>query len=156
MRRLKSLTFILCLPLLIFAQTKEAQKQKKKEQMEAMKVAYITKELSLTTQEAQAFWPVYNEYNVDLGELREERRELKKAHKKDEASVNNMSEKELDQLTSKEFELDEKKIGIQKKYHIKFKKVLPPYKVYLLYKSKNGFKKAMLKRVKENRAHNKQ
>ena len=62
-----------------------------------------------------------------------------------------MTEKELDQLTSKNFELDEQKTSIQKKYHDEFKKVLPPYKVYLLYKSKNGFKKAMLKRVKENR-----
>ena len=154
MRRLKSITFILFLPLLMFAQNKEAQKQKKKEQMEAMKVAYITKELSLTTEEAQAFWPVYNEYNSHLNKLRVERRELKKSYKKNDDAIMKMTEKELDQLTSKNFELDEQKTSIQKKYHDEFKKVLPPYKVYLLYKSKNGFKKAMLNRVKENRNHN--
>lgn len=152
MERLQLLTLILCLPFLIFAQSKEAQKQKKKEQMEAMKVAYITKELNLTSQEAQSFWPVYNQYNAVLDELKAEGRELKKNHKKDIESLSKMSEKELDQIINKQFDLDEKKIIIQKEYHNEFKKVLPAYKVYLLYKSKNGFKKAMLKRVKENRA----
>ena len=35
--------------------------EKKKEKIEAMKVAYLTNELELTVEESQAFWPVYNE-----------------------------------------------------------------------------------------------
>ena len=154
MKRLQSLTLILCFPFLIFAQSKEAQKQNKKEQMEVMRVAYITKELNLTAEEAQIFWPVYNKYNEVLDELKTEGRELKKSIKKDPESLNKMSEKELDQIIYKQFELDEKKIIIQKEYHNEFKKVLPAYKVYLLYKSKNGFKKAMLKSVKGSRSQN--
>ena len=154
MKRLQSLTLILCFPFLIFAQSKEAQKQNKKEQMEVMRVAYITKELNLTAEEAQIFWPVYNKYNEVLDELKTEGRELKKSIKKDPESLNKMSEKELDQIIYKQFELDEKKIIIQKEYHNEFKKVLPAYKVYLLYKSKNGFKKAMLKRVNGSRSQN--
>ena len=60
----------------MFAQNKDMLKRKK-EQMEAMKVGYITKEFP-TTEEAQAFWPVYNEYNSHLNKLRVERR-VKKA-----------------------------------------------------------------------------
>ena len=114
MKRLQSLTLILCFPFLIFAQSKEDQKQNKKEQMEAMKVAYITKELNLTAEEAQIFWPVYNKYNEVLDELKTEGRELKKSIKKDPESLNKMSEKELDQIIYKQFELDEKKIIIKK------------------------------------------
>ena len=34
---------------------------KKKEQIKAQKVAFITDKLQLTVEEAQQFWPVYNE-----------------------------------------------------------------------------------------------
>ena len=38
-----------------------AEIEKKKEKIEAIKVAYISEELELTVAESQAFWPVYNE-----------------------------------------------------------------------------------------------
>ena len=34
----------------------------KKEKMEAMRVGFITQKLDLTSEEAQKFWPVYNEF----------------------------------------------------------------------------------------------
>ena len=37
-------------------------REAKMEQMKAEKISFITQQLSLTTAEAQAFWPVYNEY----------------------------------------------------------------------------------------------
>ena len=44
--------------------------EKKKEKIEAMKVAYLTNELELTVEESQAFWPVYNELQDKEIELR--------------------------------------------------------------------------------------
>ncbi|OZA24427.1 MAG: hypothetical protein B7X86_08430 [Sphingobacteriales bacterium 17-39-43] len=45
------------------------------ERIEAIKVAFITKKLDLTTEEAQKFWPVYNNYQKELMELMRKRRE---------------------------------------------------------------------------------
>ena len=36
------------------------------QRIEAIKVAFITKKLDLTTEEAQKFWPVYNNYQKEL------------------------------------------------------------------------------------------
>ena len=48
-----------------------AELEKKKEKIEAIKVAYLTEELDLTVAESQAFWPVYNERQNKEHELRE-------------------------------------------------------------------------------------
>ena len=68
---------------------------------ESLKIAYITKELNLTTNEAEKFWPVYNAYQA----------EIKKA-KKD--NIQNP-----DPLV-----LEEQVLNIRKKYKDSFKKVL--------------------------------
>lgn len=67
--------------------------------VQGLKIAYITKELNLTIDEAQKFWPVYYTY---FDELKKSRIETK-----DEVLV-----------------FEEKMLGIKKKYSIEFKKIL--------------------------------
>ena len=54
---LASLTMVLAVASSLFAQP-----EKKKEDIKAMKIGFITNELNLTPDEAQKFWPVYNEF----------------------------------------------------------------------------------------------
>ena len=44
--------------------------REKKDKMNAMKAAYVTEELNLSTEEAQRFWPIYNEMNDKIEDLR--------------------------------------------------------------------------------------
>ena len=44
--------------------------REKKEKMNAMRAAYITTELNLRTEDAQLFWPVYNELDNKIEALR--------------------------------------------------------------------------------------
>lgn len=87
----------------IFAQEVEpqdAQPQGANAQIiETLRTAYITKELNLTSEEAQKFWPVYNEY---AGEIKK----VYAAHKDDIVT------------------LEEKKVVVLKKYQESFKKIL--------------------------------
>ena len=46
------------------------QPGERREKMEAQKIAFITKQLELTPDEAKVFWPVYNEYDAKRLELR--------------------------------------------------------------------------------------
>ena len=46
----------------------------KRENIEAMKIGFITKKLDLTPEEAQKFWPVYNQYNDKMKDLRKKRK----------------------------------------------------------------------------------
>src|SRR5690606_34016041 len=44
--------------------------------IEALYIAYITRELKLTEQEAQKFWPVHNEYDKEVKAIKPETSEL--------------------------------------------------------------------------------
>ena len=85
--------------------------------LEALKIAYITNKLNLSPEEAQKFWPIYNQYSL----------ELKVARMK---AVNN---------NSSEIELDESLLNIRKKYSTQFSQVLPPAKVDTFFKSEKEF-----------------
>jgi hypothetical protein len=48
--------------------------------IEALKIAYLTKKLNLSTEEAQKFWPIYNKYS---DEIRAARIEAKTSNEKE-------------------------------------------------------------------------
>ncbi|MEI6184745.1 MAG: hypothetical protein WCP65_04395, partial [Bacteroidota bacterium] len=68
---------------------------------ESLKIAYITKELNLTTAEAEKFWPVYNAYQAEI-------KKVKKDYLQNQ-----------DPLV-----MEEQILNIRKKYKDSFKKVL--------------------------------
>src|SRR5436190_20382368 len=92
------LTFILvsCTTFSTYAQPEKFQE--KKEHIEALKVSYITQKLNLTKEEAQKFWPVYNEYQDTKDALHKEQREEFKSYKD---RFDQLSEKELTEFVDK-------------------------------------------------------
>lgn len=72
-------TVLLALAVSFSAMAQNQPKQNNHERFEAEKVAYITQQLSLTVEEAQAFWPVYNEAQKEQREYFASVREAKKA-----------------------------------------------------------------------------
>jgi len=154
MKTKSNLLWILMMPAILFSQPENAKSNKqKKERIEAMKIAYITKKLDLGSDEAKIFWPVYNSYEQEQKELRQTKKnmdkEAKEKRKAGGASIEKINEKELDSYMDMVFEIKDKENQLNRKYHIEFKKVLPPYKVMLLYKSKRDFKKEILRMIKK-------
>lgn len=124
----------------------EKARQDRKEDIEAMKVAFITKKLDLTPEEAQLFWPVYNQYSDKLNELRKKRRE---DHKQVKQNFDTMSDKEVETVVDNEMVMRQKELDIQKEYHAKFKAVLPIKKVARLYTTEEQFKRVLLDKLKD-------
>ena len=120
-----------------------------KEKIEAQKIAYITNALDLTSAEAQQFWPVYNEFS-------DKNEELLKAFRKNNIEDKNVntetiSDKEALEMADAQIIQAQKLLDLRKKYHIEFKKVLPPKKLLKLYQAERDFKKFLLKEIKERR-----
>jgi len=44
--------------------------QEKREKVKALKVAFLTEKLALTSEEAQKFWPIYNAFEEKQFEIR--------------------------------------------------------------------------------------
>lgn len=69
MKKIFTLTFLLCsIASFVFAQ--EQQPDPKQEQkIQALEIAFISRKLDLTPDEAQKFWPVYNEYKKEVRQV---------------------------------------------------------------------------------------
>ncbi|MCX6294732.1 MAG: hypothetical protein NTX97_01485 [Bacteroidetes bacterium] len=118
----------------------------KKENIESMKIAFITNKLDLTPEEAQKFWPVYNQFNDKLQEMRKKRREEDREAKK---NFDDMTDKETDQLIENNFAFQQKELDLQKEYNVKFKAVLPIKKVAKLYATEEQFKRVLIDKLKD-------
>ncbi|OIR12026.1 hypothetical protein GALL_62770 [mine drainage metagenome] len=76
-----------------------SQPQKGLGNLQGLKIAYMTRQLNLSSEEAEKFWPVYYNYTDDMTEARKEM--------KDDV-----------------IGLDEKLLALKKRYWVEFKKVL--------------------------------
>lgn len=120
----------------------------KEEKIEAFKIGFLTKRLDLTPEEAKVFWPVFNKYTDELKELRKNRRKALLEAREDFSS---MPEKDVEKLVDNEMAFRQSELDIMKKYHAQFKQVLPIKKVAILYKTEEDFKRELLQRLKERK-----
>lgn len=138
-----SVFFLVLLTVITFAQPNKGR-CKHNEQIKAQKIAYLTNKLDLTVQEAQAFWPIFNEYEKKKDALFASENELEQKM----INSNNLSDKEMSELTDRYIELQKAKANLTAEYHLKFKKVLPPQKMMILYTSSRMFKRELLKQLR--------
>ena len=129
-----------------FAQPPKGEKnEKRREEIRAEKIAFISTQLKLTPEEAQNFWPIYNQYEADIDANRAERkkyhRELRKSKKLDGDRAY-----ELFELI---FETEKKASDIRLKYLEEFSKVLGKEKAAQVFIAEERFKRELLKRIKE-------
>lgn len=125
-------------------QGKEDRKERR-EKIEAMKVEYITTQLALTPEEAQKFWPVYNEFSTKLRELEQGRRKAMKAGRDQEE----LSDSQVNEIIQQMFDSEQQILDLRREYDQRFKKVLSVQKVGKLYKAEQSFRHELLKRMKE-------
>lgn len=115
-----------------------------RDKVQSMKIGYITQSLNLTSQEAQSFWPVYNEYEAEMKKLRQNMRmDMMDA----KMNFNTMSDKELNDMMDNLIAQKSKEAELFRTYHERFKKILPVRKVAMLYRAENNFKKQLLDRL---------
>ena len=122
------------------------------QKIKAEKVAFLTTKLQLTPEEAQNFWPVYNEFENKRFELHMQRREME--HKTME-NTDDMSDDQLKDLSAKYINLFQKEADLMKEYNKKFFKVLPAEKVVMFYDVENDFRSHMLREYRKKRQENK-
>lgn len=113
----------------------------------ANKVAFFTNALELTPQEAQVFWPLYNEFWEKRVQARREfMRILNRVNSPE------LTEKEEIEKLSDQFVLClTKESDLMKEYYHKFKKVLPTEKAMKIFNTEEKFKKSLFNRYKKNR-----
>lgn len=136
---------LLFLSISFYAQGKKMLE--KKEQIYALKVAFITNSLSLTSSEAEKFWPIYNSFEDKQFDLKRQK-SISYNKKMDDETLGKMSDKEaLAVLTQMEATEDEL-FQLRKKLIINLKSVLSPVKIIKLKKAEEEFNKKLLQQYR--------
>ena len=119
--------------------------QQRKEQIKAQKVAFITNKLNLTVEEAERFWPVYNEFE-------EKKEKLQKAFIQnrwlEELNIGDLTDEEAIQIADDLIIMAQKQLDLRKEYYIKYKSILAPKKVLLLFKAEKEFQRHLLEKIR--------
>lgn len=131
------LLFFGFLPVLAFAQdndpTRSGTEAKK---IQAMEVAYMTKELNLSPEEAQRFWPVFNKYRDEMRSV-----------------LNNRN-------TTDQLERQQQALDLRKRYRNEFSRILTQERANRVFSSEDQFRQMVRrefqKRQMERRGTNPQ
>jgi hypothetical protein len=123
--------------------------KEKKEQIKALKVAFITTELDLTADEAAKFWPLFNAFEDKQQEIRKQK--LKAFMDKSESSVDKLSEKEATTLLTQMESTEEELYQLKKKFIVSLKGILPAKKILKLKKAEEEFSKKLLQQYRDKK-----
>ena len=118
--------FLLIISLFLSFSAAKAQNNdfnQKAEKVQALKIAFITQKLDLTSDEAQRFWPVYNRYENEIKQT--------------------MVDKDGDAIDN-----EEKLLNIRKKYKTEFIKTLGQPKTNLLFNTEREFRGVLMRHLK--------
>lgn len=122
--------------------------QPSNERVEALKISFITQELDLSPEEAQQFWPVYNEFQDKLDVIREERNS---SIPRVPREFDNLSDKQLAATMEQMFALEQQELDLKREYHARFMAILPVRKVGRLHMAEQRFKMMLLNEIKKRR-----
>ena len=141
---------LLC-ALSAIAQTKDESRDK----IKALKIAYITEQLSLTTQEAQKFWPIYNLYDKEQYELRINYKSALKNSIKSLEEIDNLNEADAKKLIALKLLTDKQLYESQKAFIHKMDGVLSAKKIIKLQISEMDFVRKLMKKYRKKRSDSK-
>ena len=122
--------------------------KQKKEQIKALKIAFITEELKLTSDEAAKFWPLFNAYDEKQRELRQEKMRSY-MDRLDGDGIDKMSDKDATTFLNQMEGTEEEVYQSRKKFVASLKGVLPPIKIIKLKKAEEGFNRKLLKQYRD-------
>ncbi len=114
------------------------------EKVRSLRVAFITQKLSLSSTEAEKFWPVYNEFQDAVAAQHRKRFE---AMRKVKDELDKLTDAQIEEQVRLNFEAESKIVELRKTYHERFLKVLSSKKVALLYATEIEFQRKVIQQI---------
>ncbi len=124
-----------------------AQGNPGKDMHEAMRVGFLTEKLHLNKEEAQKFWPLYQQYHAEKEKIHKDQK-LEKFKGKLYAS--DMTDKETLAYLDKTMELRQASLDLEKRYQAEFLTILSPQKVITLFDVEKDLRMKMLASQRPN------
>jgi hypothetical protein len=143
---------IFLLIILIYPVTKSEAQNTNLEKLNNYKIGFFTKRLNLTSEEAEKFWPVYNEYQGQKNLLQLEKLKLNRTFNQNESTLN---DRQLEEMGDKYIDCIVQESALAVTFHKKLKTVLSPAKVIMYYQAENQYKVQLLNELQNQRQQQK-
>jgi hypothetical protein len=131
----RSLLLFLCLvPALVTAPTAVAPEDITPAKAQTDKKQIVSRTMQLTAQEAQKFWPLYEQYQQKLQGLNDRMRKLTEDYTQ---HYQHLSNERAKQLVDQFITIREEQVKLQRSYLPEFEQVLPAVKVIRYYQIEN-------------------
>lgn len=147
MKKTVSLLSILTFLLLFFAIPSKVEAQQYK-LIQQEKIAFFTKRLGLTPDEAKLFWPLYNEYQEKREQILKERKVTERYYV---ANAESLSSSELEKITDRYVGFYKRETELLESYTNEFKKILPIEKVIKIYITEIDFRRHLIQMVRDKK-----
>ncbi len=141
MKRLSIILIAFFLAFGALAQSKEAMRK-----IESARIALITERLGLTPEQAEKFWPVYREYEMQQRALRKQFREARK-----NIDMENITEEQGKELMQIMMDLKQKELNLEKEYSKRLTRVISTQQLLKLRAAEKDFQRMLLKRLQHQR-----
>jgi hypothetical protein len=139
---------VVLISIMILSFTLVLAQNPNRERLEAYKIAFFTKRLNLSPQEAEKFWPVYNEFQNQKNQIQAEKISLMKTFNQNEI---NLSDKQITELGNKYCEALVKESELAVTFHRKLQEILPPAKVIRVYQAENQYRVQLLNELQQRK-----
>ncbi len=139
----KALLLLMLLPVVWQLQA-QAHGGRNHQNIEAMRVSFITTEMQLTPAEAEKFWPIYNEYRDKIREIRRAGTELDKP-------VMDLTEDEARAFIEQRLNMEEDLQRLKREYYLRLREVVSARKLILLERAERKFKERLLREMQKRR-----
>jgi len=136
-------SILLVLPSMVFSQK---SKKVKREKIEQLKIEYFTENLNLSSDEAEKFWPIYNEMQEKIRSERKHQHEIGKDLNENRDSYSDAS---LKTKTDAIFDSEIKQVQLKKEYNSKIATAIGRKKATKLLSLEKQFKRELLKKLKK-------
>lgn len=120
------------------------------EEIQSRKIAFFTKALELSSEEAQVFWPVYFKCEKEMNTARTETRKSAMALHK--ACKEGKTDEEIRSLADTYYENIERESSLQKLHYYEFQKVLPIKKAARVRMVEEKFMNSLIREWKKQPA----
>ena len=141
----KILTFaLIIIGFTAIAQNKNQQDAKSK--LEAARIALISDRLELTPEQAQQFWPIYNEYAEHRRTIQQDFRDARKG-----IDMDNLTEEQGQAMVRARMQGKQKQLDLETRYSERLMKVINTRQLMSLKKAEDDFRGMIIRRLEQRR-----
>lgn len=128
--------------------------QDKHEKIRTFKTAYLTEQLSLTSSEAEKFWPVYNEYENKMKALKEDHYKVTRGNIEKQGGIEALDEKTAREYMKTILENEQQMTLMKIEMYNRMKPILSSKKILKLYQAEHDFNRRLLDEYRGKKGNN--